>query len=739
MTINWSKIVPEDLGGYAPHFDNKELLINGVPDIEGVAGLKLTISQDKAFQIIEGASIYDNPLVFLREVLQNALDATKLQLWKDLCDDTYMAWMGLLDKTRLQTLQPYDIDSKIYDNYPITVEVSATDDNHVKIQVTDRGTGITVEDFKRMCNVGESYESSKQLQSKIQKMPNWLRPTAGFGIGLQSIFLVADKFTIDTCTGQETYHAVVYSQRQGGYLQLSRFDTPMSRGTTICIETNQLDFIALTSIRLSNSHESAQYSVPSIDPLEDRNRSCEVAILNLARRLFDAALFPLCVKSNGHTAIFTNFPKDTDRSNWIPWKNRYWYRWIANCARFFLWDKQEAVLEEFNFSSKRFDTRFSEGLFRFKEIPIRGVPLGVTHPNLVIYGMDAKGNITLSRSNFTLEGTQRIHELHNQYISVACDIILEKLQNPNFDLIKSLSGNGEFHNFGFLKFWQVCNIQQKSLIPDAVLKQIINGVRCLVLKKTPKGNVYESATIVKSGSHLSLLGNPPGQKPYEIILSPTDAFLSVDFVNYPCRIIDEYNGYKRNSCVGLPLREANGPEIIIADPIFFNSMSNSYYLKSLDILHFSTGKHQIYCKWSHTIAPIIVSPSMEKRILLSLKSSMSNFPRMDICFPRQATFAIESYSALAVDSLPDQMTIPYTFKCAWMISPFTKIDDDMRRIEHWSTEIFIGKVLTNQNFSRLVDWVEHHSIHNPPPSRDTITDTYEKLIYAYCTVATNEE
>lgn len=76
--------------GYAPRFDHKELLIRGVPDIEGVAGLKFEISQDKAFQMIEGSNIYKDRFVFIREVIQNAMDASKLQLWKDLCSETIL-------------------------------------------------------------------------------------------------------------------------------------------------------------------------------------------------------------------------------------------------------------------------------------------------------------------------------------------------------------------------------------------------------------------------------------------------------------------------------------------------------------------------------------------------------------------------------------------------------------------------------------------------------------------------
>ena len=146
--------------------------------------------------------------MFLREVLQNAMDASKLQLWSDLCSDAYLAWMGPMDETRRQALQPYDIKGEIYRNYPIRIELSAIDTDRVKIQITDRGTGISVEPFKRMCNVGESNAGSDQLRAILRRMPSWLRPTARFGIGLQSIFLVADQFTIDTSTGQDTYHAL---------------------------------------------------------------------------------------------------------------------------------------------------------------------------------------------------------------------------------------------------------------------------------------------------------------------------------------------------------------------------------------------------------------------------------------------------------------------------------------------------------------------------------------------------
>lgn len=85
-----------------------------------------------------------------------------------------------------------------------------------QIEISDRGTGISVEAFKRMCKVGTSNSCSEKIQRDIQAMPDWMRPTAGFGVGLQSIFLLTDSFDIDTNTGKEMLHAVVQSNRTGG-------------------------------------------------------------------------------------------------------------------------------------------------------------------------------------------------------------------------------------------------------------------------------------------------------------------------------------------------------------------------------------------------------------------------------------------------------------------------------------------------------------------------------------------
>lgn len=168
LTMNWVILVPKGFGGFAPRFEKPKLCIKGVPDAEGLAGLHFEISQKKAFEIIEGSNIYENKLVFIRELLQNAMDASKIQLWRDLCAGTYQAWIGEKDSKKLQALQPYSLQAEIYHSYPIKIHLSTDEDQVTQIEIEDRGTGITLDTFKRMCNVGASPSGSDELKKEIQ-------------------------------------------------------------------------------------------------------------------------------------------------------------------------------------------------------------------------------------------------------------------------------------------------------------------------------------------------------------------------------------------------------------------------------------------------------------------------------------------------------------------------------------------------------------------------------------------
>ena len=210
--LNWKNIMPENIKGSAPKLGKCELLLDGVPDIQGLSDLQFSISTEKAFEVIEGANIYEDKFVFLREVIQNALDACKIQMWRDVSENRYRSWIA---KESVNNLQPFQIKNDVFENYGVDVILRKYDENHFKVIISDNGIGISAEQFKKICNVGVSYSGDKKRSEEVESMPLWLRPTAGFGIGLQSIFLIADEFEIySKAAGNDGIYAKVTSRRK---------------------------------------------------------------------------------------------------------------------------------------------------------------------------------------------------------------------------------------------------------------------------------------------------------------------------------------------------------------------------------------------------------------------------------------------------------------------------------------------------------------------------------------------
>jgi hypothetical protein len=83
LTLKWSCIAPRDFGN-PPKIAYKKLLVKGSDLFNEYADLKFTIDQSKALELLQGANIYKDKFVCIREVIQNAMDSSLIQLWKDI-------------------------------------------------------------------------------------------------------------------------------------------------------------------------------------------------------------------------------------------------------------------------------------------------------------------------------------------------------------------------------------------------------------------------------------------------------------------------------------------------------------------------------------------------------------------------------------------------------------------------------------------------------------------------------
>lgn len=240
----WSVIRPKDSDVGLPTLDKTELLIKGMEIPSELVQAKFEISQEKAFNLLKGNTIYeDEHFVFLRELLQNAVDATKIQYFRD-CK----RYVQRMDKQKME--EPYDFKTiMLPEKYPIKIKLTAAKCQNgkeilpidkedasepqerlhgyecgVHVKITDYGVGINKNDIKRIAEVGTSYENRRR---DIDQMPSWMQPTGRFGIGLQSAFLAASKITATSYSYEDSPYEITFYPRHGdsnGYINVTPKD-----------------------------------------------------------------------------------------------------------------------------------------------------------------------------------------------------------------------------------------------------------------------------------------------------------------------------------------------------------------------------------------------------------------------------------------------------------------------------------------------------------------------------------
>lgn len=244
----WSRIAPLDLNGLPPTISRGKIkiLYKNVEPKEELMNLRFNVSNQKAFEIFEGASLYDKAeLVFFRETIQNSLDAIKIQVWNNLkkgnYDNLLRRHLNLKNDASndyiLENIHlPSDIPSEIWEPMFINLSINTSTDGF-EITVQDNGTGISEVDLLRMTNyVGESRRTNENYLSFIKELPYWLKPTGAFGIGLQSIFLSVDSFTIHTKYENEKALEIVFNTAKNNLYSYVTDKTPnIKQGTKVII------------------------------------------------------------------------------------------------------------------------------------------------------------------------------------------------------------------------------------------------------------------------------------------------------------------------------------------------------------------------------------------------------------------------------------------------------------------------------------------------------------------------
>lgn len=316
---SWNEIAPDNFSGSLPNIFLNPIRLNGTEIPAEMVTTRFAISQEKAFSLLQGSRIYNNHFTFLRELIQNACDAVKLQYWEDYSSSTLAG--------NTCSAEPQKANASIaLSKYPIFIYLSVKKQKRgsaselsditsedlknieklkesykfgVLLEVQDFGIGISKNDIKEIAKVGTSHARQKNF---IQKMPPWLRPTGHFGVGLQSLFLVCNSFKCITKTRSgECYDMTFHSRmNQDGYINVVPHPGIDSNGNVIPYGSCFSVFVEET---FKESHEINMDGWAGIDPyrpdyekLRSLRRSVEL-MLQLESAVDDflgEMLFPIC-------------------------------------------------------------------------------------------------------------------------------------------------------------------------------------------------------------------------------------------------------------------------------------------------------------------------------------------------------------------------------------------------------------------------------------------------------------
>lgn len=206
----WGEIVPHADLGALPSLGRISANLKGHVALEAGRRPRFEVDREAILTLVKGGNIYGRPEACIRELLQNAIDATILRLWRE-------NWSTLRQEER-DHLEPKDLRDALKP-WPVRVRFDPHDMEEAptkvrwRVSIADQGTGIAFDELRFIQYVGGSSKNQRK-QRDMTHMPEWMHPSGVFGIGLQSVFLLTDRVDITT-RHHETREVLKITLRNG--------------------------------------------------------------------------------------------------------------------------------------------------------------------------------------------------------------------------------------------------------------------------------------------------------------------------------------------------------------------------------------------------------------------------------------------------------------------------------------------------------------------------------------------
>ena len=231
----WNNIVPSNDFGYLPTIGNLKIELKKYEYIDGKKKPQFSVDTDKALELLRGAGIYQGAYQCIREILQNAVDATLLRIWLEYKDEKDFDFSTPRSERFKSVKEQFPIFINIKEK-SVVGQVKVWDFN-----ISDKGTGLSNYDLGFLMNTGSSSKNRKK-NNLIDKMPLWLRPSGIFGIGFQSIFMLTEQVKLETKSFFTEEFQIIElnspnSSKDGGILvKKEKTNHKIKPGTTLSFE-----------------------------------------------------------------------------------------------------------------------------------------------------------------------------------------------------------------------------------------------------------------------------------------------------------------------------------------------------------------------------------------------------------------------------------------------------------------------------------------------------------------------
>lgn len=280
QSLNWTNVKPKEYKDFPfiPTIEEVSVKLNDWDTFDERENNNVIIKSDRALELLRGANIYSDEYQSIRELIQNAIDATFINIFKN-----------KIDRENKKFEFGY---AKLFDKEQIEIDIKTLESvDYFTVTVTDHGYGMDLEDIKILTEIGSS-KTNENRNKIIEEMPEWLKPSGTFGIGFQSIYLLTDKVNIYTRRANfgKLYNLEIYSphsHQKGSYLirEVTSDKDPVNAckgiGTSVEFQVKLSDFKRYT---YSISEKNTEKSFRDYDPVYEKSPQYQVG------KIIDAAI-----------------------------------------------------------------------------------------------------------------------------------------------------------------------------------------------------------------------------------------------------------------------------------------------------------------------------------------------------------------------------------------------------------------------------------------------------------------